>query len=170
MGARCPAVRRRPAMRRLRAWAALAVTAAAVLALDQATKIVVRAGLEPGETVELAAGISLVNVRNRGIAFGLLADGGGLLVLVTLGALALLLAYFAFHPERRGMWLAAGLVTGGAMGNLVDRIRDGAVTDFVDLPFWPAFNVADTAITGGVALLLLLGFVGGQPTQDRQRA
>lgn len=145
----------------LGAWKALGATAAAVVVVDQVTKVVVRGRLETGETVDLVLGASLVNVRNRGVAFGLLADGGALLIVATLAALVLLGAYFAFHAERPGMWLATGLVCGGALGNLADRVREGAVTDFLDLPAWPAFNVADVAITGGVVLLLLLGLATG---------
>jgi signal peptidase II len=70
-------------------------------------------------------------------------------------ALALLLAWVALRPSAPWMWLAAGLLAGGALGNVVDRVRDGAVTDFLDPPLWPAFNVADVAITIGVAALAL---------------
>jgi signal peptidase II len=74
---------------------------------------------------------------------------------VTVAALAALIAWFASDPARPAMWLAAGLLTGGALGNLADRLRDGAVTDFIDPPSWPAFNVADIAITLGVVVLLM---------------
>lgn len=154
----------------LGAWRALGATAAAVVVADQVTKAAVRARLEPGEMVDLMLGLSLVNVRNRGIAFGLLADGGALLIVVTLAALVLLGAYFALHAERRGMWLATGFICGGAIGNLADRLREGAVTDFVDLPAWPAFNIADVAITVGVVLLLLFGLATGHRDRDGRGA
>ena len=73
---------------------------------------------------------------------------------ITLGALALLLGYLARRPDRPWLWLPTGLLVGGALGNLIDRLAHGAVTDFVKLPLWPAFNVADMAITFGVLALL----------------
>jgi signal peptidase II len=72
----------------------------------------------------------------------------------TLIALAILLSYFVRHPDRRGLWVPTGLLVGGALGNLIDRLANGAVTDFIKLPAWPAFNVADMAITFGVLALL----------------
>lgn len=133
-----------------------AVVALVALALDQLSKAVVRAEISPGERIDLFAGIGLVRVRNEGIAFGLF-DGAGVAVLVLVaGAFTLLLAHFLISSERSGLWLPVGLLAGGALGNLVDRIAHGAVTDFIDPPNWPAFNVADIEITLGVALLLLL--------------
>jgi signal peptidase II len=75
-------------------------------------------------------------------------------LLVTLAALSVLLFYFATHPNRRGLWVPTGLLVGGALGNLIDRLANGAVTDFIKLPHWPAFNLADTAITLGVLALV----------------
>lgn len=137
------------------AWRRAGLVVAAVLALDQATKALVVADLERGERRDLFAGLDLVHVRNSGIAFGLFDGGGTVLTAVTLGALVLLLAYFARHAARPFLWLPTGLLLGGALGNLLDRAREGAVIDFVDLPLWPAFNVADVAITAGVIALLL---------------
>lgn len=134
---------------------------AAVLALDQAVKALVTSSLERGEERELVAGIKLVNVRNTGIAFGQLQDGGivvGIVVAVALGAL---LAYFARNLARPWIWLPTGLLLGGALGNIVDRIGEGAVVDFLKLPYWPAFNVADSAITIGVVVLVLVMERGG---------
>jgi signal peptidase II len=131
-----------------------ALVAAGTVAADQAVKALVRSTIESGERVSLVLGIDLVNVRNTGIAFGLFADGGVLLVLFAVGALAALLVFFARHRERPLVWLPTGLLIGGASGNLIDRAREGAVTDFVDLPAWPAFNLADVAITFGVLALL----------------
>ena len=116
----------------------------------------VRAEISPGERIDLFAGIDLVRVGNDGIAFGLF-DGAGVAVLVLVaGAFMLLLGYFLISSERDGLWLPVGLLAGGALGNLIDRIAHGAVTDFIDPPNWPAFNVADIEITLGVVLLLLL--------------
>ncbi|HVE68267.1 MAG TPA: signal peptidase II [Solirubrobacteraceae bacterium] len=137
------------------AWGRAGLVVAAVLALDQATKALVVADLARGDRRDLFAGIDLVHVRNTGIAFGLFDDGGAVLTAVTLAALVLLLAYFARHAARPFLWLPTGLLLGGALGNLIDRAREGAVIDFLDLPLWPAFNVADVAITAGVIALLL---------------
>jgi signal peptidase II len=130
------------------------LVAAGALAADQATKAVVRESIERTEEIELVLGIQLVNVRNRGIAFGLLADGGALLVIFAGLALVALLVFFARHHDRPLVWLPTGLLIGGAAGNLVDRTVEGAVTDFIDLPAWPPFNLADVAITFGVLALL----------------
>jgi signal peptidase II len=143
-----------------------ALTAAAVLALDQGTKALVRAEIARGESVDVLPGLELVNTRNRGIAFGLLTEGGAVLAIVAAVALAGLLAFFATHLERRLVWLPTGLLIGGALGNLIDRVREGAVTDFVDVPLWPTFNVADMAITFGV--LTLLYVLEGPPSRGRR--
>ena len=143
-----------------------ALVAAGTVAADQAVKALVRSTIERGDAVELILGIQLVNVRNRGIAFGLFSDGGVLLVLFALAALAALLVFFARHRDRPLVWLPTGLLIGGACGNLIDRTREGAVTDFMDLPWWPAFNVADVAITFGV--LTLLYVLEGQPRHGRR--
>ena len=141
------------------------LVAAGTVAADQAAKAVVRSTIERGDAVDLVLGIQLVNVRNRGIAFGLLADGGVLLVVFAVAALAALLVFFARHRDRPLVWLPTGLLIGGATGNLIDRARQGAVTDFIDLAWWPAFNVADIAITFGV--LSLLYVLEGPPRHGR---
>jgi signal peptidase II len=143
-----------------------AAVALATVAADQAVKALVRATIERGEEVELVLGIQLVNVRNRGIAFGLFAGGGVLLVVFALAALTALLVFFARHRHRPLVWLPTGLLIGGAVGNLIDRTVEGAVTDFVDLPLWPAFNLADVAITFGV--LTLLYVLEGPPRHGRR--
>jgi signal peptidase II len=133
-----------------------------VVAIDQASKAAIVAGLAPGERVDLALGFDLERVANSGVAFGLLENArDGLVLAVTLGALGLVLAWFATNPGKPGLWLGVGMLAGGALGNLADRIRDGAVTDFIDPPLWPAFNLADIAITGGVVILVLVAF--GEP-------
>jgi signal peptidase II len=129
--------------------------AAAVLALDQLTKQIVDAALSRGEAVDLFFGIEITNVRNDGVAFGLLAGGDVPVIAFTVCALAVLLAYFAMDPARPGGWIAVGLICGGALGNLVDRLTIGSVIDFIDPPLWPAFNLADVAIVLGVAMLVL---------------
>ena len=133
---------------------AAAGVAALVIAADQVAKALVRSTLELGEGRELIAGVKLVNVRNPGIAFGFLSDGGALLVVGTAVALLALVFYFVTHTGRALVWLPTGLLLGGAVGNVIDRAREGSVTDFVKLPHFPAFNVADMAITVGVLVLL----------------
>jgi signal peptidase II len=135
---------------------AAAATAAGLVALDQLAKALVREGLELGERRDLLAGVDLVNVRNSGIAFGLLSDGGALLVVGTALALLALVAFFTTHTGRPLVWLPTGLLLGGAIGNLIDRARDGSVTDFIKFPHFPAFNVADIAITFGVIALIFV--------------
>jgi len=93
-------------------------------------------------------------VRNEGVAFNQLGGGGTIVAIVVGAALLALLAYFATHLYKPLVWLPTGMLLGGALGNIVDRIRDGAVTDFIKLPAWPAFNVADMSITFGVLVLL----------------
>jgi signal peptidase II len=137
-----------------RSAARAAAVALVVVAADQATKALVRANLEFGDRDGVFPGIELVHVRNRGVAFGLFADGGLVLVAIGVASVLALLAFFATHSRRPLVWLPTGLLLGGAAGNLIDRMRQGFVTDFIDLPLWPAFNVADSCITVGVLSLL----------------
>lgn len=146
-----------------RGWGAALGLALCVVALDQLVKGVIRRALEPGERVDVLLGVDLTLVENRGIAFGFLGDGGTLVLVVTAAALLAMLAWFAASPNRAGLWLAVGLLTGGALGNLIDRVRLDAVTDFIDPPFWPAFNVADIAITLGAIALVLSVLLGDEP-------
>jgi signal peptidase II len=129
---------------------------AAVLALDQVTKVLVRANVTPGSRDDILPGVDLVNTRNTGIAFSLLQDGGAVLIVFTVVAMVAVLVFFLRRPHRSGAWIPTGLLLGGAAGNGIDRIRDGGVTDFIDLPRWPAFNVADIAITLGVIVLFFV--------------
>jgi signal peptidase II len=140
----------------LRAWCWAVVCAAVVMTLDQITKQIAVAIVDPGHPREIIFGVELANVRNRGVAFGLLGGGGDLVVVITVATIALLLIYFALNTKRPDLWLVAGLVVGGALGNLADRVRIGSAIDFIDLPLWPAFNVADVAIVGGVAWLAVM--------------
>ena len=147
--------------RRAQSFARAGSLACVVIALDQVTKALVTGTLRPGERVELFPGLDLTNVGNTGVAFGALAGGGRWIVALTAAALVLLLAYFAHHAHRRLAWLPVGLVIGGALGNLLDRAREGAVIDFIDPVAWPAFNVADACIVVGVFALLWV--VEGRP-------
>ncbi len=133
----------------------------AVLAADQLTKHLIVSGIAVGDEHKFLPGIHLVHVRNSGVAFGFFSGGGALVLVFTLAALAVLLGYFLLRPTRPWLWVPTGLLIGGALGNLLDRVLNGAVTDFIKLPLWPAFNVADMCITFGV-LALLWVLEGGQ--------
>lgn len=135
------------------AWLRAGLVLALVLAVDQTVKRWVTGALERGERRELLPFVDVVNTRNTGVAFGLLQDGGALVTVAVGIAVSALLVYFARNARSRALWLPVGLLLGGAVGNVVDRIRLGAVVDFVKLPLWPAFNVADAAITVGVVVL-----------------
>jgi signal peptidase II len=135
-------------------WLRAAAVTAVVIALDQATKALVRSQVALGDRDSVLPGVEIVHVRNNGVAFNQLAGGGALVTVVVAVALLALLAYFATHLDKRLVWLPTGMLLGGALGNIIDRIRDGAVTDFIKLPAWPAFNVADMSITFGVLVLL----------------
>lgn len=136
-----------------RAWVYAGVLAGLVVALDQVAKAIIEDQLVPGQDVDVAGPVGLTLSHNKGVAFGLAGGGGVLLLAFTLGALALIVYLFAQEPQRPGMWVAVGLLAGGAIGNLVDRIRAGEVTDFIAVGAWPPFNVADVSITLGVAVL-----------------
>ncbi len=127
-----------------------------VLALDQLTKHTIAADIGVGEQRQFVPGVKFVHVRNNGVAFGFLSGGGALLLVFTFVALGVLAGYLARRPELPWLWLPTGLLVGGAVGNLIDRLAGGAVTDFIKLPHWPAFNVADMAITFGVLALVLV--------------
>jgi len=138
-----------------------AVRAALVLGVvvvcDQLAKRAVERSIVPGEERKVLPGISLVYSRNHGVAFGL-QPGSNVGVTVVIGiALAALLAYFVRHRADAWIWLPTGMLFGGAIGNLIDRIRHGGVTDFIKLPLgWPPFNIADASITLGVVILFLV--------------
>ncbi len=135
-----------------------------VVAADQVSKHVVQHSITPGEERKLLPGVELVNTRNRGVAFGFLPGSHtGVTILIAL-ALVVLLAYFARHSTRALIWLPTGMLLGGALGNVIDRARQGAVTDFVKLPLgWPPFNIADVSITLGILILLLVVERARQP-------
>jgi signal peptidase II len=135
-------------------WLALVAVAGAAIAADQLTKHIVGRTLALGESVHIAGPFSIHHVQNSGIAFGLFASRTALVIGVTGGAVALMLWFFARSGKRHPVLpVALGLVLGGSMANLVDRVRLGYVTDFLDLVAWPAFNLADTFIVVGVGLL-----------------
>jgi signal peptidase II len=139
---------------RARVIAQAGLVLALVVILDQVTKALVRHNVEVGDEDPVLPAISLVHVRNTGVAFGAFSGGGLIVVALVTAALAALLYYFVTHLDKPLVWLPTGMLLGGSIGNIIDRVRDGAVTDFVKLPAWPAFNVADVAITAGVLVLL----------------
>ena len=139
-----------------RAWLLAGTLCGAVLVLDQAIKAVVERELVPGEQVEVLGPVGITLAHNEGVAFGL--AGGGALPLVAFALLALgFVGYlFARNATVGWLWVAVGLVGGGALGNLVDRLRAGEVTDYVEVGSWPPFNLADVSITVGVAVFALI--------------
>ena len=138
-----------------RAWCLAGALCGLVVVLDQAAKAAIEAHLVPGQQVEVLGPLELTLSHNSGVAFGLAAGGGVRLILVTTVALAVVAYVFSRNPTRPGIWVAAGLLAGGALGNLADRIRAEAVTDFIQIGSWPAFNLADACVTAGVVLLAL---------------
>jgi signal peptidase II len=148
------------------AWLRAAAAAIVLLALDQATKQLVMHSLERGESRNVFFGIELTNVRNKGVAFGAFGGGGLPVTLLTVAAVAFLIGYFALHATRPWLWLPVGVIAGGAFGNLLDRVRAGAVTDFIDPMLWPAFNVADAGIVVGI--LGLLYVIEGPPRRKAE--
>lgn len=136
-----------------RAWRLAGALCGLVVVLDQAAKALVEANLVPGEDVDVIGPFELTLSHNSGVAFGLASGGGTRLVLVTVLALGVVGFLFSREPTRPGMWISAGLLAGGALGNLADRIRAEAVTDYIAIGSWPAFNLADVAVTAGVLLL-----------------
>ena len=157
-------------MTRGRAFLRAGLVLIAVIGLDQLTKHTIATGIAVGERKKFLPLIDLVHVRNNGVAFGLFSSGGALVLVITLLALGVLVAYFLRRPTRPWLWLPTGLLVGGALGNLIDRLGQGSVIDFIKFPLWPAFNVADMAITFGVLALLwvLEGNRGERRKQEDQ--
>jgi signal peptidase II len=124
-----------------------------VVALDQITKHTLGTWIEPGQVRHLVPGITLVYERNTGVAF----TGLALLVLVS---------FMLLRPQRPLLWLPTGMLIGGAVGNLIDRVARGSVIDFIKLPHWPAFNFADISITFGAIILALVIERGTRKTTD----
>jgi signal peptidase II len=143
-------------MTRGRGWALALATVGVVVALDQITKAWIRATVDPHEKINVFFLLDITRVKNTGVAFGALSGSGAIVFVAVLIAMAGLLAYFAAHVDVPGLWLPVGMVFGGALGNLADRVRIDGVTDFIDPVLWPAFNVADMCIVIGVLGVLYL--------------
>jgi signal peptidase II len=137
-------------------WLSLAAVALAAVGADQLTKAIVSSQLELDDSVHVIGPLSIHHVQNSGIAFGLFASATSLVILLTGVAVVWMLYFFSRSGARHPVLpIALGLVIGGSVSNLVDRVRLGHVTDFIDLRYWPAFNLADSFITIGVVILLL---------------
>ena len=145
----------------------LSVALAAVLA-DQVTKHIVVGTLQLDDSVHVLGPLSIHHVQNSGIAFGLFASATVAVTVVTSAAVIWMVVFFARAGGRHPVLPAAfGLLIGGSLSNLVDRIRLGHVTDFIDFKYWPAFNLADSFICLGV-LILVAGMLGALIAADRR--
>ncbi len=145
-----------PSDRRVEAGARALALAGAVVAADQATKAAIVANLTRGHTAAVLPFLDLANLRNRGVAFGLFGTANSMLIAVTILILVGVLGYLSQGGMGPRFWVSGGLLLGGAISNLADRVRIGSVIDWIDLPAWPTFNLADVAIVAGVACLVLL--------------
>jgi signal peptidase II len=133
---------------------AFPLIASLVVIADQLTKFLIRTNLDLRQSIPEDGLVRLTYVRNTGAAFGLLANQTFLIVLTTAVGIAVILLYYSYPPlNRLPVRVGLGLLLGGSVGNLVDRLRFGYVTDFIDLRVWPVFNLADSAIVVGVAIL-----------------
>lgn len=154
-------------------WLMLAGT---VIVLDQGSKWWLADALSPGERVPVTSYFDLVRVMNPGAAFSFLAGAGGwqrwLFVLLALAISGWVLGMLRRHADQPGLAVALALILGGALGNLIDRLRFGAVLDFLDFYWagwhWPAFNIADSAISVGVGLMLWFQFTYRETDHDRK--
>jgi signal peptidase II len=137
-------------------WLSLSAVALAALGADQLTKAIVTSRLGLNDEAHVAGPFSIHHVENSGIAFGFFASATSLVILLTAVAVIWMVYFFARSGSRHSVLpVALGLVIGGSVSNLIDRLRLHHVTDFLDFRYWPAFNLADTFIVVGVAILLL---------------
>jgi signal peptidase II len=163
-------VRERALGARLPDWLALGAVAGAAVIADQLTKRIVSGTLALGESKHVLGPLDLHHVQNSGIAFGLFADATPIVTVLTALAVGWMLFFFARSGARHAILpVALGLLIGGSASNLIDRVRLGHVTDFLDLSYWPAFNLADTFIVLGV-LILLAALLLPQRVRPRPRA
>ena len=136
-------------------WIGLAAVAVAAVVGDQLTKREVRTQLRIDESVHVIGPLSIHRVQNSGIAFGFFASATAIVTILTAAAVGWMLVFFARSGARHPVLPAAlGLLIGGSISNLIDRVRLGHVTDFLDIGWWPAFNLADSFIVIGVGILL----------------
>jgi signal peptidase II len=157
-------VRERALGARLPDWLALAAVAGAAVMADQLTKRIVSGTLGLGESKHVLGPLDLHHVQNSGIAFGLFQGATPIVIVLTSLVILWLLLVFARSGARHPvMPVGLGLVIGGSLSNLADRVRLGHVTDFLDVDYWPAFNLADTFIVVGVALLVGAALIADRP-------
>lgn len=151
-------------------WLGLISVALAAVIADQVTKHVVTSTLALDEQLHVIGPLSIHHVQNSGIAFGLFSGATAAVTVVTGGAVIWMLWFFARSGARHPVLPAAlGLLVGGSLSNLVDRIRLGYVTDFIDFRYWPAFNLADSFIVVGVLILLAALFVADRAPSTPRR-
>ena len=143
------------------------IVAALVVALDQLSKLWVRAHLARGESLPITDRLSLTYIGNTGSAFGLLANQTFLLITIGVASLLIILLFLRYLSLATTLSVVSiGLILSGAVGNLIDRLRFSYVTDFIDFRLWsnfhwPAFNIADAAITVGVFMLIYYFYKSG---------
>jgi signal peptidase II len=151
-------------------WLSLAAIVLAAVVADQVTKHVVASNLNLGETLHVVGPFSIRHVQNSGIAFGLFSNATAAVIVVTAIAVGWMLVYFARSGGRHPVLpVALGLVIGGSVSNLADRVRLGFVTDFLDFRYWPAFNLADSFIVIGVGILLAALLLAEREPQSPKR-
>jgi signal peptidase II len=147
-------------------WVGLGAVVLAAIAADQLTKLIVASELTLDEGLHVLGPFSIHHVQNSGIAFGLFASATPIVTALTALAVGWMLLFFARSGSRHPVLpVALGLLIGGSTSNLIDRIRLGHVTDFLDLRYWPAFNLADSFIVVGVGILFVALLLG----ETRQR-
>ncbi len=133
----------------------LFLIALSVVGVDQLSKYLIRANMEMGQSIPREGPVGLHYTTNTGGAFGLFANQTFLLTMAAVIGIAVLVLYLRYLPPRSTLLkVGLGLDLGGAIGNLIDRLRLGAVTDFIDIGFWPVFNLADSAIVVGTFLIV----------------
>ena len=151
-------------------WAGLGAVVIAAIAADQVTKLVVSSQLGFDESMHVLGPFAIHHVQNSGIAFGLFSSATPIVTALTALAVGWMLVFFARSGARHPVLpVALGLLIGGSTSNLIDRIRLGHVTDFLDLRYWPAFNLADSFIVVGVAILLLTLVAADRPPTQPKR-
>ncbi len=146
------------------------MTAVCVVIVDQVSKFLIHSNMAIGESIPRDSFVSIHHVRNTGAAFGLFGDHTSVLIGISiLGAIAVMVSFF--YADRMtflggtGPKIVLGLVLGGIIGNMIDRIRLGYVTDFIDVGIWPTFNLADSAVVIGILSLIYLILFGSNSKQ-----
>jgi signal peptidase II len=152
-------------------WLSLALVTVAAVVADQVTKHIVSSQLALDEEVAVIGPFSIHHVQNSGIAFGLFPNATAAVIVLTTVAVGWMLVFFARAGARHPVLpVALGLLLGGSISNLADRVRLGHVTDFLDLRYWPAFNIADVCIVVGVVLLVGTMLAGERSPRRRHGA